>query len=229
MAQVHYHSPYSVREGPEQNIEYAPAEFRAYAAPPNSAGAIETDGNMVSPIGAWAPKAKEEIGNTPDPQRIQHMARQDRNVPDGDPPTRWYSRLSRNLFARHSVESQDADGWTEQVRGSGEPTAIDPRRYPIANTRPTQAMAPRTYFFTRPMWGGSVSLTGEHFSMADHRRNYDILGMQPVRTWRNTYRKDPQPWDTDMVDEPADYPRGPAMTIQSIEVPLNRSSAYRLV
>jgi hypothetical protein len=41
---------------------------------------------------------------------------------------------------------------------------------------------------------------GSHFSMADNRRAYDILTMAPVPHRRNTYRVEPSPWDTDIVD-----------------------------
>jgi hypothetical protein len=68
-------------------------------------------------------------------------------------------------------------------------------------------MNPRTYFFWRPFETnqpkmGARRLNGIHFSMADHRRDYEILGMEPAKTRRNTYRLEPTPWDTNLVDYP---------------------------
>jgi hypothetical protein len=37
--------------------------------------------------------------------------------------------------------------------------------------------------------------------MADHRREYPILGMAPVNSRRNTYRVEPTPWDINIVDK----------------------------
>lgn len=55
--------------------------------------------------------------------------------------------------------------------------------------------------------------TGAHFSMADHRRNYPVLGMEPIRERRNTYRVDPPPRDVTIQDRPS--PVGPT-TPQSV-------------
>lgn len=80
-------------------------------------------------------------------------------------------------------------------------------------SRGTMRMSPATYSFTRPMdhrtygdidvWTSRQN-NGMHFSMADHRRNYEILGMRPPQSRRNTYRIDPPPWDADIVDLPPD-------------------------
>lgn len=53
---------------------------------------------------------------------------------------------------------------------------------------------------------GTRRLNGDHFSMADHRRNYEIMGMEPVHRSRNTYRLDPTPWDEELVDGPTNSP-----------------------
>lgn len=228
MAQAHKHSPYTVREDIEQHIQYAPAEMEAYAVPNFNEDAPVED----SPISAWSPRLKEDIGSTPDPMRLGDMRQYDGRPPDGGDPVKWYTRIGRNLLGRHTVESQAAVGWDELVTGSGQPAADPPDRRPQDVNRPTAHMSPANYSFLRPMWGGPKELTGDHFSMADHRRNYPILGTQPVRTWRNTYRVDPDPWDTDLVDQPApqqsEIPRG----IQSLDVPLYSDvsdRSYRLV
>jgi hypothetical protein len=55
--------------------------------------------------------------------------------------------------------------------------------------------------YQRPFDKNSPSrLTGDHFSMADHRRDYKIFEATPVNKRRNTFRLDPAPWDTNIVD-----------------------------
>jgi hypothetical protein len=70
--------------------------------------------------------------------------------------------------------------------------------------------------------------TGDHFSMADHRRDYPIFQMTPVNQRRNTFRLEPAPWDTnlvDMVDTDPPATSGYQSTVAQ-NAPTNRS--YRL-
>jgi hypothetical protein len=61
--------------------------------------------------------------------------------------------------------------------------------------------------------------------MADHRRNYEILGMAPARSRRNTYRMEPAPWDLDVVDMPSTDAYNPVdARIRSVELPQNPRS-----
>lgn len=225
MAEVHAASPYSVREDISQGNRYALRESAEFAAPRFNEDAPVED----SPIGAWAPRLREEIGSTPDPQRLRHMARQDFRPSDGEPSERFHKRLDRDDAERHAVEFQDADGFEIAKVGSGKPAAPNPRATPPPETRPTSRLSPRSYVFTRPMFGGPRGLNGEHFSMADHRRKYDILGMQPVRSTRNTFRADPMPYDTDMVDKPDTDTSRPVVQVPVIEVPLTTPRSFRLV
>lgn len=182
-----------------------------YAVPP-----AEPNATMDSPIGAYAPPERaideavqewSNVGKYPTPGTIA--------------PRTWYRRLDADKAARHAVEDQDADGWTEVKGGSGHPTAENPRRRPSPEPRPTSSMSPANYSFT--VAPGSKNgdsaryLNGEHFSMADHRRNYDtnLLGTQPVRTWRNTLRISPVPWDMDVTDVPPD---GNSAVVQSAAI-----------
>jgi hypothetical protein len=86
-------------------------------------------------------------------------------------------------------------------------------RMPI---RPTATNAPMAYAFTRywhiprnveEIYGpGSMDERGtlrRHFSLADHRRRYQILTQVPRgKTGVNTYRKDPGPWDSRLYNSP---------------------------
>jgi hypothetical protein len=66
-----------------------------------------------------------------------------------------------------------------------------------------------------------------HFSMADHRRTYDVLGMAPVQSRRNTYRADPAPWDANVVDMPVDVSPVNAR-VRVVELPARTGGSYRL-
>lgn len=58
------------------------------------------------------------------------------------------------------------------------------------------------YSFTRPFYPGEgyALSTGQHFSMASNRRAYGILGMQPHRNFRNTFRLEPVARDSENSD-----------------------------
>jgi hypothetical protein len=156
----------------------------------------------------------------------------------GDAPEVFYGQRGNEENRRHvQNEEVDADGWTE--RKDSYKVGRNPRETPPPETRPTQQMSPRTYSFTRPfdqinrVWsdmtaGSARHLNGVHFSMADHRREYDVLGMAPWSRPRNTYRIDPAPWDQDMVDMPQEY--APVSNrVQAVEIQENLSSrSWRL-
>src|SRR3546814_8656870 len=86
-------------------------------------------------------------------------------------------------------------------------------RRPPRSTRTVTLFPYTTLFRSRPFdslnrnyanvsIGSARQLNGQHFSMADHRREYPILGIKPNHLRRNTYRLDPSPWDADLVDVP---------------------------
>jgi hypothetical protein len=143
-------------------------------------------------------------------------------------PISLFRSRGGELLTRHNVEDQDADGW--EIHKGEKRFADNPNRVPSPETRPTQRMSPRTYTFLRP-FGQDVAryLNGMHFSMASHRREYPILGQQPPRTLRNTYRITPAPWDADMVDMPPDVePTVIPGRIQAVDIPPSSNRAWRL-
>jgi hypothetical protein len=208
-------------------IEPVAQQYGAYAVPSLEAGAPYLD----NPAGGWAPS---RIAYRTDPTVIDERA-------DPAAPRRWWQRKDADEKARHSVEDLDADGWKEQkgVLPGDRRWADNPRRNPPPEDRPTMQMAPRSYSFTRPFdqlnrvypdvtVGTTRQFNGMHFSMADHRRDYPILGMAPRTSSRNTYRLMPAPWDANIVDLPPDY-GGPANArVRSVEVPAS-SRSYRLM
>jgi hypothetical protein len=193
---------------------------------------------MDSPSGAWAPGLHQVPGGTPDPMRTQQLKQRDyRPTPLTDAPRKWWLGIGgpgREEQARHnSQEDVDADGWA-MTRGDpgNKRAAPDVRRTPPPENRLTQQMSPNNYTYTRP-FDQTVAhfFNGAHFSMADHRRNYTIHGMKTTPTRRNTYRLDPPPWDTDIVDLPVGTLNSvdiPDARLKQVELPMSGNRAYRL-
>lgn len=204
---------------------YAVPQHGAYGVPSIESGSPYTD------TFGWGPQLRTSTTDVPSAQRLGTVPRRDFRPDPVRPPQEFYDRLDKDDRMRHSVETVDADGWTESkgIFPSDRRWADNPRRTPPAESRVTQVMAPSTYLFTRPFDQHSArTLNGTHFSMADHRRNYEILGMAPARSTRNTYRIEPPPWDLDIVDVPATVePDIVPARITSVELPYGPRN-YRL-
>jgi hypothetical protein len=177
----------------------------------------------------WATPLKESVDDTPDPQRIEEMPRTDRRANLRNPWV-WWKKYDAETEQRESVTSLQATGFTENKGPGDKAKAPDPRWVPPPEPRPTTAMSPHTFLFQRP-FDQTIArrLTGKHVSLADNRRQYEILTMAPVTPRRNTYRIEPSPWDTDIVDQTAPVTEGrPDQRLQSPDIPLNPRSAFRL-
>lgn len=205
---------------------YAVPQSRDYAVPDIDEGSPYNDEF------GWGPQpGRPSSVEYPSAQRLRTIPRID-FVPDPvRPPEEWYGRRDADDKQRHSVEDIDANGWTELkgVLPTDKRWADNPRRTPPPENRPTQSLSPRTYSFTRPWDRFSARyLNGNHFSMADHRRDYEIGGMGPVVSRRNTYRMEPVPWDLDVIDLPPinGDPR-PEARARSVEIP-EPSRSWRL-
>jgi hypothetical protein len=199
----------------------------AYAAPGPG-----TDAPYNDEFG-WGPSPRISVGSTPDAMRVQSFPVRTVRPDDNDAPGVFYRPLDADTKQRHSVEDVDADGWTEQK--SRYVIGPDPRWNPPSETRITEQLAPRSYSFTRPFdqggkGTGARQLNGIHMSMADHRREYEILGIRPWSQHRNTYRVDPAPWDADMYDVPPAETIGNAVPgrIQAVELPYDGNRSFRL-
>jgi hypothetical protein len=178
-------------------------------------------GYLDSPFGAYAapPHRLNDAGN-PIPLEFR---------PSGEnPPAEHFRHRDHDDRLRHSVETQDADGHTivKERRGF----VPHPLSVPSAEPRPTQQMSPSSYLFVRPFGQGfQRTFNGNHFSMADHRRDYEIGTVKKaVKSRRNTYRVEPSPWDADTVDMPANIePDIPQGRITVIPLPPRSGSANR--
>jgi len=218
--------------------DVAVQQTNAYAVPPLSAGDA-----FIDQFG-WAPKlaARGSAVETPSAQRLQTIPLYQDNEPADRPPNRYWAQRTADTQHREEVTDQNAVGW--QINpgiGTGDRRWQDnPRRNPPAPDRVTGTLGQNTWTFLRPFdqlnrtydgdppTGSARHLNGRHFSMADHRRSYDILGMAPARSRRNTYRIEPTPWDIDVVDMPGDNATQiPSARIQSVELPAP-SRAWRL-
>lgn len=206
-------------EGEFDTPEYPIADSR-YAVP-----GIEDDAPYNDEFG-WSPSLRLSAQEIPDNARLQERALRD-FYPDGPKtPEEFYGNRDMEDAYRHRVEDQDANGWDEHKGiGSERRWAPNPREIPPPEPRVTSRLAPRSYSFLRPFGHGlgkgstPNNFNGEHFSMADHRRNYPIGGMAPATSRRNTYRIEPTPWDVDVVDMPPNVsPLTPQARIQSVEV-----------
>lgn len=197
---------------------------------PNRRYAVPDDENANAPYNnplGWSPSLRTAPDGLPDSERLGVTPIRDyRGGQPENPPEVFYDQIDADKAERSSVETVDANGWQEkQGVNAGETRwAPNPRSVPSPLSRVTQLLSPSSYSFTRPFGTGTPKIgakqfTGEHFSMADHRRNYEIHGMQPVRSSRNTYRLDPTPWDIDIVDKGPETNYTPDATIVSTPAP----------
>jgi len=166
---------------------------------------------------------------TPDAARLGTIPRAEKYGPHDAAPTPWYRRLFDELLGRHKVEYQDADGFEAIKGGSGPKVAARPKPGDVPENRPTMRMSPHTYVFTVPPQDGMArEFNGMHFSMADHRREYPILGMEPPnKIRRSTFRLEPEPWDANLVDMPSDAPM-PYDRVPAVDVPPAGNRSWRL-
>lgn len=227
MAEAHRASPYTTPPSLDHDgtVQYDVPNSGAYAVPDSLDSAHDRRAGWDNSGSATV--LRESPTGTPDAARLRHQPLFETRVGEGE-PVAWYRRMFADLLGRHRVEYQDADGHEELK----ERRRMTPRPVPsdVPETRPTMRMSPQSYVFTRPFpgMGTAGALNGEHFSMADHRRNYPILGMEaPTKTRRNTYRLEPEPWDADIVDMPPDVD-GINDRIVAVDVPPAGNRAWRL-
>lgn len=216
MAETHSHSPFTIPG--EGELDYPFAESAAFASP----GLDEENGYVDLPGLGYAPPHRISVAS--DEASIKDF----RPEPNRPPEEFWDAQ--NDTVERHGVEYQDADGFEVSREGSGKPHAAHPESIRPVPPRLTDKLSPHSYTFTRPFdQHAERQFNGEHFSMADHRRTYEVTGMAPVRTPRNTYRIPPTPWDQDIVDMAPDRePDTVQARIVQVELPVPVDRSYRL-
>lgn len=202
----------------------------------SSAYAVPTEGTdgpgyHDSPITAYAPVLYSAPGATPDPMREKGMPARDYRPDPRHAPTYFWTGVTgpgTDYMQRHVVEFMDADG-IEATSPGTRPQARDPKSVPTPEPRWTNRLSPHNFVFTRPFAQDTERYyNGSHFSMADHVRKYPILGMDPPKYRRNTYRVDPVPWDTDIVDRPNPVASQSPGRIVAYDLPPAANTAWRL-
>lgn len=210
---------------------YTPPETNRYTVP--SPGAPYN-------MGGWSPVLHEVPGGTPDPGRLGAIPLMQEYPVPNRPPEEWYAARFGDVTRREAVPVISTTGFQERIGAdSGPRFAPNPRSAPPKPSRWTATMSPHTYKFWRHMGTGQPkdtprALTGVHFSMADHRRDYPILGMsaqrKPGAGTRNTYRLTPPPWDSSIVDVPPPASNGlPAAELQAPTVSTSLTRSGRLL
>lgn len=226
-------------ENPNEAPESAPQQTSAYAVP-----ALNRGDAYIDEFG-WAPTLAQRTSaqETPSAQRLGTIPTYDRM---GNPRSSFMhdgitDRLDVDVVSRTQAAAEEtvSTGWNgpSGVRQGDRRWADNPRRDPPPETRMTSRMSPNTWSFFRlfdqfnrtadnePRVGSARSLNGMHFSMADHRRKYEILGMRPATSRRNTYRIEPTPWDVNVVDmPPTENSNIPEARILGIELPYGNRS-----
>ena len=177
-----------------------------YAASQNAYAFPSVDAPYNDEFG-WAPRLNQSPVGVPDATRTGRWPRQ--IYPPDHGREDILGRSHRSTLHNGGVpvsEIKYDPAYPDPAKGFFR-WAVSARATPPPEPRWTQRLMPRTYFFWRPFETnlpkeGARTFSGVHFSMADHRRNYDTLGMAPAKTRRNTYRLEPTPWDTNLVDVP---------------------------
>lgn len=202
-----------------------------YARPPDSVGGAAPNPSGKYRLGGPGRYAVPDVPETTDPEWTDgfspHLAAGGsydgtrfpdiirigkRKPPPNDPNDKHYTAVrdaekARRLTVEHVTEPQP------RIRQSGPYVPPIPDQVqPKLPTRRTATMAPSDAILTRP-WHVPRNATDAlgpnavlHFSMADHRRNYPIMMMQPRGgIGINNIRNQPVPWDTELYvqHEPA--------------------------
>lgn len=120
----------------------------------------------------------------------------------------WNAVRTSEYHRRTSVEQHSRGGWPVQQRRPNRPYIPDQEQDKLP-TRPTASMAPLSGAPTLRPWHIPRNLADIqpgatlHFSMASHRRNFEIMGMAPRGgVGVNSYRADLRPWSEDMYYPP---------------------------
>lgn len=168
----------------------------------------------------WAaPVTRNDYSGTPDPTRVEELPRTDRRA-SLRAFWQWWGGYDAETKRREAVTEQQTVGF-EETKGSRS-RAPHPLWTPPPEPRPTQQMNPHKYYFVRPFDQDVIRMgnRGAHMSMADNRRAYPILLQSPIPWKRNTYRAEPSPWDTDILDETKTQDAGFSGGVQNVDLPL---------
>lgn len=193
------------KQVPNPSGVYRLGGYVRYAVPdiPETTDAEYTDG--------FSPELRPSPDGTSLPDDIRIGLRE---PPPNDPNDFAYTTRRTSEQSERYSHDKTAESWDVQHHKvpAGQNPMWDQERLPI---RPSASRSPLGYLFQRP-WRIPRNIKdalGEdavaHFSMADHRRAYQIYGMAPRGgTGVNSFRLEPRPWDENLVTRSAPVPSG---------------------
>jgi len=140
---------------------------------------------------------------TPDDIRIGT-----RNPPPNDPNQHAYNAKQKSDFHQRHTAEVNVDGYQQITQRKLPAPRVPLWEQERPATRPLASKSPVSRFFMRP-WHrprnrAEIDNGTLHFSMATHRRNFEINTMRPQGGLGvNTYRVTPRPWDENLYIPPA--------------------------
>jgi len=219
------------KEPPKPAMDEIPPGAPIYGAGPNFVNDSRKAPYTITGD-PWAPiEGDPEHGQPTHAQVIREMSYGDPR-PNPKEPTAYWAKRDQDDASRHGVQVVDGNGWQTPVDYNVIPVYSRGVRPP--SDRPmTSAAHPEldSMIVTDYVNEGAQRLTGQHFSMADHRRDFRVYEQTPVRGQRNTWRLEPTAWDLDLVDVPeqtgvgmADGPAG----YEAVASFVGKMNSYRL-
>lgn len=181
------------------------------------------DDSEKAPItNAGDPYAPQMGNQQPTHQHVIDQSSYGDPAPDPTYTERYWRKIDTDDRQRHSVQERDSNGWETPVvyRTSFVPATREPPNRITAYAHYELDSQVQTVGRTGMQ---PYNLNGNHFSLADHRRDYEIYGQVPVKRSRNTYRVEPTPWDLNIRDVPA---RDGIPVQAETEVPASTVSSY---
>lgn len=208
--------------------EQAAFVARGFAVP----GPSTDDAPYLDALG-WAPGLRTSPQGTPDSERLGITPIRDfrgTDLESHEDQAGFYERRDADVEQRNSVVDVRSNPLNEvsSIQPNESRFAPNPRSLAVNETRMTSRLIPSRWQFLRPFnQRFAHRFNSLHFSMADHRREYEILGMEPVTKRRNTQRLDPAPWDTDVTDVAAPVTSASAR-MQAVNPLPTTNGGYRL-
>lgn len=191
-------------EAPDPTSRYRPSGSFRYAvpSPPDSSDPDYTLGFS----------SELENGGSPDGKALPSDIRiGTREEPENDPNNKAYtSRRYADQNFQYNQQEMTSTGWKVQQQKvpAGQNPMWTQERLPVrltADSSPMGTFFKRYWHIPRNIKDALGPDAVTHFSMADHRRAYEIMGQKPQgRLGVNTYRASPRPWDESLYVVPED-------------------------
>lgn len=199
---------------------YPPQQVEAYADP-------APGGPWHSERAGYADGLRRGLGTTPDVQRIGQYVGAD--TYEGTDPEHFARERNAVQLEREAYLSEVRPILRDELTAGAPRFAPNPRSIPVPRQRVTESQAPSSGAYVRDMNAGLGQryFTGEHRSMANRKREYEIFGMRPASTSRTTFRREILPQTVSVVEKPADSPQYQIARVNAVGVPSRRGRFIR--